>query len=168
VPIANENRLVVPDALATTIKTASPASWRCTLAWCWPATASETGAVAYIYHLRSYTCFETCWSPSRASDQRTRLPLATASGGLGARLRNLSAAGGSLALAGTPNADYERLPGVSGPQVGAFRSARSGRGSAARIRVARRQAARWPGLGVGEPRLLAGASRAELNPEQDA
>jgi len=62
------------------IKTASPASWRCTLPWCWPTTASETGAVAYIYDLRSYTCFETCWSPSRASDQRTRLPLATARG----------------------------------------------------------------------------------------
>jgi hypothetical protein len=55
VPITYEDHLVVPDALATTIKTTSPAAWRCTLAWCWPATASEAGAVAYIYDLRLYT-----------------------------------------------------------------------------------------------------------------
>jgi len=38
---------------------------------------------------------------------------------------------------------------------------------AARIRT-QHQATRWPGLAVGEPRLLAGASRTELDPEQDA
>jgi hypothetical protein len=53
-PIANGDRLVLPDTLGTTIKLTSLATWRCPLAWPRPATASGTGAVAYIYGLPSW------------------------------------------------------------------------------------------------------------------
>jgi len=49
VPIANENRLVVPDALATTIKSTSSATRRRPLAWRRRTTASGAGAVTYIW-----------------------------------------------------------------------------------------------------------------------
>ena len=42
VPIANENRLVVADALGTTIKSTSMAGWRCPLPWRRRATAAAT------------------------------------------------------------------------------------------------------------------------------
>jgi len=62
VPIANENRLVVPDTLGTTIKLTSSASWRGPLAWRQRATASGAGVVTYI-HPAVVTCPEIRWPP---------------------------------------------------------------------------------------------------------
>jgi hypothetical protein len=50
---------------------------------------------------------------------------------------------------GIPSADYGRLPGVSGPQVGACRSAGSGRDSGGTHSGGRHQATRWPGRSGG-------------------
>ena len=90
VPIANENRLVVPDTLGTTIKLTSSASRRCPLAWRQQTTARGAGAVTYI-RPAVVTCPEIRWPPG-ACGLADRLPIVTASQGPGGRLRNVSAA----------------------------------------------------------------------------
>ena len=90
VPIAYENRLVVPDTLGTTIKLISSASWRGPLTWRQRTTAS--GAVlSPIYRTGRPDGVEIRWP--RASALADRLPLATVSRGPGGRLRNVSVAG---------------------------------------------------------------------------
>jgi hypothetical protein len=81
---------VVPDILGTTIKLTSSASWGSPLAWRQRTTASGAGAVTYIGPT-VVTCPEIRWPPG--SDLADRLPVVTASRGLGGRLRNVSAAG---------------------------------------------------------------------------
>jgi len=63
VPIANADRLVLPDALATTIKLAGPAPRRCPLARRRPATTS--GQVTSIYGAGIVTCVKIrCTHPA--------------------------------------------------------------------------------------------------------
>jgi hypothetical protein len=91
VPSANEDRLVVTDALGTTIKSTSMATWRCPLAWA-SSGPWQWGSCSDLY-IRSavVTCLELCCSPSRASSQRTG-SLGYSLARPGARLRNVNAA----------------------------------------------------------------------------
>jgi hypothetical protein len=94
-PLPTRIDFVVPDALGTTIKSTSMASWRYTLAWRRRATAA--GRCCDLYMRPAVVrCLELCCSPSRAFQSSDRLPLATVWRGPGARLRNVNAAGGAL------------------------------------------------------------------------
>jgi hypothetical protein len=109
VPIANENRLVVTDALGTTIKSTSMAIWRCPLAWRQASYGSGAVAVTSIYTACRSDMLRALLLPSRASSQRTRLPRATVRRGPGTRLRNVNAAARPRRLQARLPADSARL-----------------------------------------------------------
>jgi hypothetical protein len=94
VPISNEHRLVVADALGTTIKSTSMTSWRCPLAWRRRATAAGRRCDVYI-RPAIVACLELCCSPSRGFQSGTG-SLWLQPGGPGPRLRNVNAAAGAL------------------------------------------------------------------------
>jgi hypothetical protein len=106
VPIANEERLVVPDALATTIKSTSSATRRRPLAWRRRTTVSGVGAVTHIGPT-VVTCLEIRWP--RASGLADRLPLVYSQPRAGRSATECERGRGLSALAGTPNADSARL-----------------------------------------------------------
>src|SRR6266487_4006509 len=63
VPIAYEDRLVVPDTLGTTIKLTSSASWRGPLAWRQRTTASGAGCCHIYIGPAVVTRLEIRWPP---------------------------------------------------------------------------------------------------------
>jgi len=108
VPIAYGDRLVVPDALATTIKLTSSATRRRPLAWRRRDMVNGTGAVAHIYRGPAVvTCLEICCSLSLLLVSGSA-PSGYSRPGPGCPATQCERGRGPLALAGTPNADYGR------------------------------------------------------------
>jgi hypothetical protein len=113
VPIANEDRLVVPDTLGTTIRLSfleRPARLA-------PADCSQRDRCCHLYIGSAGRDVPRALPlPIPGFQSSDRFTVATASQGLGAWLRNVNAAAGPSALAGTP------LPTRSGSRLRRLRS----------------------------------------------